>query len=379
MNKRLLELVLTTLILFYAVSCKTKAPIVVKEKEYIIITNYCQLTDFIFNANDLLDFDGISLNSFSIDENDSSINQLILHNNVLYSPDNQFYIEFKFIPAQNELGVGTCNAEIYSADTVLISIIRNVRANEKVLWFKDFLIFDGFGNQFTRKIILDLKTGYSKELAMMGHFVLLGKSYNAAFYESMVAGATIGRTKLTSKYSVVRVSKDLVTQVHETNNNLFPFFYDENASIFYNSIADSFNLYLNKNFEYSFKANTSIFPFDQLRYDSITYVSIKNILYEISDDCKRIAAIYPRTNNKIKAIDEFRVLGNKVLFKSRPEISNKDLSKDGLFTTKNNITFNVREGRDLSPSKTFTVFVSEFGVYDLNDNSILYPEIKIVN
>ena len=65
----------------------------------------------------------------------------------------------------------------------------------------------------------------------MGHFVLLGKSYNAAFYESMVAGATIGRTKLTSKYSVVRVSKDLVTQVHETNNNLFPFFYDENASI----------------------------------------------------------------------------------------------------------------------------------------------------
>lgn len=379
MNKKLLELVLTTLILFYAVSCKTKAPIVVKEKEYIIITNYCQLTDFIFNANDLLDFDGISLNSFSIDENDSSISQLILHNNVLYSPDNQYYIEFEFIPAQNELGVGTCNAEIYSADTVLISIIRNVRANEKVLWFKDFLIFDGFGNQFTRKIILDLKTGYSKELAMMGHFVLLGKSYNAAFYESMVAGATIGRTKLTSKYSVVRVSKDLVTQVHETNNNLFPFFYDENASIFYNSIVDSFNLYLNKNFEYSFKANTSIFPFDQLRYDSITYVSIKNILYKISDDCKRIAAIYPRTNNEIKAIDEFRVLGNKVLFKSRPEISNKDLSKDGLFTTKNNITFNVREGRDLTLSKTFTVFVSEFGVYDLNDNSIHYPEIKIVN
>ena len=126
MNKKLLELVLTTLILFYAVSCKTKAPIVVKEKEYIIITNYCQLTDFIFNANDLLDFDGISLNSFSIDENESSINQLILHNNVLYSPDNQFYIEFKFIPAQNELGVGTCNAEIYSADTVLISIIISV-------------------------------------------------------------------------------------------------------------------------------------------------------------------------------------------------------------------------------------------------------------
>ena len=64
MNKRLLELVLTTLILFYAVSCKTKAPIVVKEKEYIIITNYCQLTDFIFNANDLLDFDGIGLDPY---------------------------------------------------------------------------------------------------------------------------------------------------------------------------------------------------------------------------------------------------------------------------------------------------------------------------
>jgi hypothetical protein len=374
-----LELVLTTMILFSIISCKTKAPIVVKEKEYIIITNYCQVTDFIFNANDMLDFDGLSLNNFSVDEIDSSIAQIILNKNVLYSPDKQYYIEFKFVPAQNDFLIGTCNAEIYTADTVLISIIKNVYQNEKVLWLKDFIIFEGYGNEFTRKIIVDLKTGYSKELAMMGHFVLLGKSSSAAFYESMVAGATIGPTKLTTKYSVVRVSKDIVTQVHETNNSLFPFFYNENVSIFYNAIADSFNLYLDNKFEYSFQASTNSFPFDQLRNDSITYVLIKNVLYKISNNCRRLAAIYPRTKSKIDAITEFRVLGNKVLFISRPEISNKDVSPDGLYTTKNNVTFNVREARYLSQTKTFSGFVSEFGIFDLSDNSIHYPQIMIVN
>jgi len=379
MNKKLLELALTTFILFAAISCKTKAPMVVKEKEYVIITSYCQVNDFIFNADDMFDFDGISLNNFSIDENDSSIAQLFLHKNVLHSPDNQYYIEFKFIPARNDFLVGTCNAEIYTADTVLISIVKNIYQNETVLWFKDFIIFEGYGNEFTRKIILDLKTGYSKELAMMGHFVLLGKSSNAAFYEAMVAGATIGQTKLTSKYSIVRVSKDMVTQVHETNNSMFPFFYNESVSIFYNAVADSFNLYLDNKFEYSFKANTSSFPFDQLRNDSINYVLIKNVLYKISNDRRRLATIYPRSKGKIDAIYEFRVLGNKVLFESRPEISNKDVSSDGSFKTKNNVTFNVRESRYLSLTTTFKGFVSEFGVYDLRNNSIHYPQIKIVN
>jgi hypothetical protein len=92
-----------------------------------------------------------------------------------------------------------------------------------------------------------------------------------------------------------------------------------------------------------------------------------------------LAAIYPRSKGKIDAINEFRVLGNKVLFISRPEISDKDVSHDGLYTTKNNVTFNVREARYLSLTKSFSGFVSEFGIYDLSDNSIHYPQIKIVN
>jgi hypothetical protein len=134
---KLIFLILT----FLAISSKTKGPIVIKEKELIKIKDYCSQDDFTFSANDILNSDEISLNNISFDNDDSIIKELRLNKNKIYSPDGKYYIQFSFVPSSTLTYTGSCNATVYKNDNILVSLLKDVRQHEKVLWFKDFIIF----------------------------------------------------------------------------------------------------------------------------------------------------------------------------------------------------------------------------------------------
>ncbi len=377
MKKNFQYVIFTILVLFLVVSCKTKGPIVIREKEYVLISNYCSLNDFSFNPNDLLNSDEVSLNNILIDENDTVSKELILNKNIINSPDKKYYVEYSYVPSRNNFFAGTCNANIYNKDKILITIIKNVRQHEAVLWFKDFVIFEGYGNEFSRKVILDLNTGFVKEIGLIANSFLIGKSISSAFYESYTAGAMIGTAKTSTKYSVIRLSKNDASVVYEANNNQSPFLYNDNISVIYNSVTDSFNLFLDKTLKFKFKSSADKILFDKLNCDSSNYVLINNSIYKIDNGYKQLSALRAISNKKLDIIKDFRVLDNKVIFQSLHKITEVDVSDLGEYTTKNKMTFNIKD-TNFAGDKSFSGYISEFGILDIKSQMITYPILKII-
>ena len=304
----------------------------------------------------------------------------LIFSSCLYSQDSpdilvdKFFILFSFVPSRNFSFSGTCDATIYNKDKALISIIRNVLHNEKVLWFKDYVIFEGNENGFSRKIILDLNSGFSKEVGVLGFFGLIGKSTTSAFYKSYKDGAILGTTRLNSKYSVVSLSINQSNQVYTGNDNKIPYFYTDSVSIIYIPKIDSFKLFMKSNLKLSFNSNVTSIPFDKSNFDSTLYLLINTFkIYKINSNFRLLSNIRP-SNKKMDGIMEFQVIGNKVLFKTLKDITEQDLSSTGDYITKNNLKFNIKD-TELAISKKFGCCVSEFGIFDIKSQKIYYPTI----
>ena len=103
------------------------------------------------------------------------------YKNFSFSPDQSYNVEFKFVPSNyNELS-GKCDAHFYYKDKSLITIVQNVNPRENVIWFSDFAILDGYGPHRSRKILVDLKHGFTKEIPSIGSFDFIGKSNEKAY------------------------------------------------------------------------------------------------------------------------------------------------------------------------------------------------------
>ncbi|NTV37059.1 MAG: hypothetical protein HGA53_08905, partial [Anaerolineaceae bacterium] len=205
------------------------------------------------------------------------------------------------------------------------------------------------------------------------------KSPDAAYYTTNTPGARLDTIKVSSKYSVLRVSKHTVNQAYyRTDESLYPYLFNESVSVIYDSSKDSFNIYLEHGKKYIFKANTIEVPFDESNYESTTYFVINRSKIYKTDEKLNLLCDLRLINKELYSIDDFQVVGNLVLFKSDVKVTNKDIPISGEYVTRNGLSFNPNDSF-LGRAGTFLVFVTEFGILDLENQTIFYPPVNIIN
>ena len=326
---------------------------------------------------------------------------IIYIENIRYSDDRKYFINYNSIDDKNKpKGI------LYNIEGKLISKFNNLEINEKAIWFRDFLILDGYSYPNPEKTIVSFKSGTKKKLKSKHWFQYIGKDDNKAFFISTSFDNRIGLNWIKDFHSIISIDKKKVELVKSndcldfrwlrknynnlglhieyfSNDTLYHYEYFDNKYLIRTLRKDKFidedsiieaGILLNNNILSRLNDFKNIFDTDIYSNDERKFIKITDTeIYELKEDSIEMIFDFNDIVNEFgfgSWIREYRIEKEFLIFNI--QASSLDLYFQNEDLPKTRITKNGLE----SPTSIYGYHT--IGIINLKTNEIYYPEIQII-
>jgi len=337
-------------------------------------------SNFSCSYNRLYQSDGSSLQLNHIDFNEDFNNKESVKVDYFEyrsaSPCGNYYVDFKQKKVLS-IKIKRCFAELYDKSGKKLLKIKKVDNREPVIWFDNFLIFDG-SNKLHRKILINFEDFAETIFKIDSKDYLVGRSLNKAYYTNNTDYFSVNDNTIEHKNSVFSIGVDgfKIEKVNYNPNDYY-YFYNETNSIVLNSGIDSLTIYNNNKVISRKKTYSSTLPFDMISSspDSCFLVCSKDIYLLGKGKFDKFLELKDLGLNNTM-IEDIAVVDNNILFMSKQKITESNIMNKS-FETKNGLMFLVKGTKYGEWIKKFEKY-NEFGIISLDNKTVKYPELQII-